>query len=344
MTTRNFFRWALIVILISLPTASRAAEPASDGKAAGKSDAKSAEKSPEQLFKELDKNGDGKLKADEISADQRALFDHLVRNADKDKNGELTLAEFLEGLKPEERRPADAGGPPRGDAPPMPEPGRLFQQFDRNNDGKVSLDEMPGPARERFKPAFDRLGKTELNREEFRRIAAQVRPGGVPMPGGGPNSAFFRKLDTNGDGKISKDELQNAAKIFDELDVDKSGYLEPRELFGPPPGGPDGRPGDRPNQPKDGKTAANGSPSRDAAGTLDSNTAGNKPVVQPVAAPAKGDKASKGPIRRFDKNGDGKVSRDELPRGKLRKNFDRFDGDHDGYLERNELRKSMAAR
>lgn len=49
---------------------------------------------PESLFKQLDKNSDGKLVADEILEKQTRFFERLVRIGDADKNGELTQAEF----------------------------------------------------------------------------------------------------------------------------------------------------------------------------------------------------------------------------------------------------------
>jgi hypothetical protein len=40
-----------------------------------------------------------------------------------------------------------------------------------------------------------------------------------------------------------------------------------------------------------------------------------------------------------DKNGDGKLSRDEVKGGPLAENFDKIDANHDGQLTQDEIRK-----
>lgn len=340
----HILRCAALTAVALLPLALRADDTPADAKSAAKPEAPATEKRPEQLFKELDRNSDGKLTADEVPAERRTFFDHLVRSGDKDKNGELTLAEFLEGLKPVERRAAPAGELPTGTF--VPDPARFFQRLDLNGDGKLALGELPEPLRERMKPLYDRLGKTEIDRDEFAKVAERMRrEGGLPMPGdrgrmegrGGP--LFFRKLDKNGDGKLSKEELQKAGEIFDDLDANKDGLLDVRELFGPRPGG-DGAAEDRqPAAPTSEKAAtpeASGKPKAAAAAD-----APEKPAVPPaIAAKGIGKKDGKGPLRKFDTNGDGKVSRDEA-QGRLRKNFDKLDANRDGFLDRDELRKAL---
>ncbi len=46
------------------------------------------------VFKRLDANGDGKLRADEVPADKRAFFDRALRSGDADGDGALNAAEF----------------------------------------------------------------------------------------------------------------------------------------------------------------------------------------------------------------------------------------------------------
>jgi len=51
------------------------------------------------LFKSLDKNGDGKLEASEIPEERVRFFERMVRVGDKNGDGVLTAEEFQAGTK-----------------------------------------------------------------------------------------------------------------------------------------------------------------------------------------------------------------------------------------------------
>uniref|UniRef100_A0A7C2PCM6 EF-hand domain-containing protein n=1 Tax=Schlesneria paludicola TaxID=360056 RepID=A0A7C2PCM6_9PLAN len=339
--------------------------------------AQNAGPTPAELFQKLDKNGDGELTADEVSDDQKRFFDRSVRVGDKNNDGKLSQDEFVQANQPQENpsvplAPAggDRGGPAElrqrfemmdrnkdgklsKDEIPEPlrdrlaqvferlgrdeinleefgrfaggapggrgqfDPGQLFQRFDANSDGKLTRDEIPEPMRERFAQVFERLGRDALTREDFAEATRQVfgqggrpdgnRPGDGPM--GGRPPVFFRLVDTDGDGRLSKDELARAADKFAELDRNSDGAIDPSELFGgPPPGMAFG--GGRPDMPRpDGRPLPDG------------------PGSNPFFA-------------RMDQNGDGKISREEAPE-RMRDGFDRMDRNGDGYLTQEELQAAF---
>lgn len=293
-----------------------------------------------QIFSELDTNKDGLLTADEISADRRSFFDHLVRVGDKDKDGSLTKAEFIAGLAPEKAEPAPKeDSNPSATGRPRFDPDTFFRRIDRNGDGQLSMEELPEPIRVRAVAALQELGRDKngtLSLEEFRKHVG-MRPRSMDMPGGPPEvPAFFRKLDRNGDGKLSRSELSSAAQALDELDIDRDGEIGLGEFFGRPGSRGEARPA-----PTTGAGTIEKSPGAKAAG--DKSGKGEPPrVVVPAADPdgaaSKGRPA--GAFKRFDVDGDGKVSREEAPPN-LKRNFQKLDTNGDGYLDPVELRKAL---
>ncbi|HLJ09895.1 MAG TPA: EF-hand domain-containing protein [Planctomycetaceae bacterium] len=376
----------------------------------------SDKKTPEQVFADLDKNGDGKLTADEISDDQKRHFRHLLRVAGKEEDGELTREEFLKGFKPDDLKvaaPQDLG---LGRGAGQSDPNQIFQRFDRNKDGKVTIDEIPEPARPRFQPIFDRVQKKELTRDEFVKAVGQLRGGGfMQNPEGffnrldanhdgkltideapqqfrpmverwfvqlrkskddsltvddlkkivaenqareegrsagrppGPPPEFLRTLDTDGDGKLSEEELKKAVDRFDELDANHDGYLEPNELFAPPRGAgkfPGADSGARDSQApaiKPGAAALSPRPSGQTISQAPADSDGRSTSALASRAGKRLAGASgngKGALQSLDRDGDGRISRDEA-RGKLKRNFDAIDANGDGFLDRQEIRKAL---
>ncbi len=137
---------------------------------------------PKQLFMRLDKNHDGKVTLDEVPAERRQMIERFLHRAGKDGDKVLTLEEFtaaFEQGRPAERRPEAA----------------------RPGDGAASAN-RPGP------PAGGR----------------------VPLFGG-----LFRALDTDHDGKLSSAEISAAPEILRKLDKNGDGVVTPDEIMGSPP-------------------------------------------------------------------------------------------------------------
>ena len=77
----------------------------------------------------------------------------------------------------------DPGGPPPGGGPSGPPRGGIFEEFDRNKDGKLSREEAPDFIRDQF-ALIDTNKDGFISREEDQAFLRQRGPGGPGGPGG----------------------------------------------------------------------------------------------------------------------------------------------------------------
>ncbi|GAB4136410.1 MAG: hypothetical protein Tsb009_03440 [Planctomycetaceae bacterium] len=182
--------------------------------------AQDAKSQSESIFKSLDKNNDGILTGEEVSQSRERFFKRLLRIGDANKDGKLSKEEFLKASSREAPKVSNrSSGRTSGifGRRPAFNADRLFQQFDKNKDGKLALAEIPEPLRRRFKPLFDRVKRESMTKKEFARLF----PGGrQPVPF---SRETFNRLDKNGDKKLTLEELPERIRprfkpIFDRTD------------------------------------------------------------------------------------------------------------------------------
>ncbi len=184
--------------------------------------------------------------------------------------------------------------------------------------------------------------------------AADGAPAAVPAAGAGvATGPLMQILDVDGDGTLSTKEIRAAAKSLLKLDTNHDRKLTPDEIAAGAAGAvPDRGAGDRhagrgAGCAGAGGFGAGGGVGGAAGGMVNPGlgagaTGGNRGGVF-NRAPGSGLPSSANRIMGFDKNRDGRVSRDELP-AQLWTAMQRFDLDRDGVLNPLELRRAIGGR
>lgn len=324
---------------------------------------------PEALFARLDANRDGQIGEDEVPEDQRRFFRRLQRTADRDANGRLSREEFVAGVAERPLPPAGEPGQPGQSPRPDVDPEQLFRFADRNGDRKVTLDEIPEERREAMRPRFvraDRDGDGALSAEEFgelaRAFARNVRTQpGQPQPGQTDRRAaaggerLFGAIDANGDGALSAEEIAGAGEAIVKLDANGDGAITREELrpqagaAGDGPNGPQQaqafiQRADRDGDGRVSKEEASG-PLQEHFDRADANAdgfvdSGELTAALPEIGPAAVGQDLRRRFAEADRNGDGKLSREEAP-GLLGQSFDRIDANADGSIDEPEVRQFL---
>ena len=166
-------------------------------------------------------------------------------------------------------------------------------------------------------------------------------------PGGPPGFYLMSALDANRDGKLSTREIEAAVAALQKLDKDKDGKLSPEEIGWPPRGGfpgggfPGGRGGRFPGGGFGGP--GGGFPGRGGfRGGFPG--AGGGPPRRPDPD-AEGSRSSGGgrsffsaaELKGLDRNQDGKITKNEIPRGLRDLILGRLDVNKDGLVDKDEL-------
>lgn len=235
---------------------------------------------------------------------------------DSDGDGKITKAEYRGNPRLFERLDRngddvldaeDIGGaqPNRGGkddkaaAPKVLPPGLL--RMDADKDGKLTEAEWSGPAE-----VFKRLDKNQdgvitpedLARPDRQRGGRKITPEQV--------AKRFEKLDANGDGKLTEGEIP--ARLFERIDTDKDGSVSLEEMQA----AMDRRMG------RGNRDRAN----KDRPGMAEGDQRRRRGLT-------------KGQLRRFDGDQDGKVTPDEFPGGE--EQFKALDANGDGVLTADDL-------
>ncbi len=209
----------------------------------------------------MDRNGDKKFSKDEIPEPLRERFAPLFKRLDKEEISLEDLKQFGRTMRGKRDGDKNTKNPQRN----MSEiSDRMFQRLDSNQDGKLSLDEVPERGKRLIQRIYEQTGKEKgesISKKEFTEAFAKFRPQRRPdgQPGANnkqemkrpgrrdsqmnrrrgdaagnrpPTPAFFKTLDTNEDGKLSKDELIKVKDQFDKLDRNGDGLLDLREIMG----------------------------------------------------------------------------------------------------------------
>ncbi|MGZ5046604.1 MAG: EF-hand domain-containing protein [Usitatibacter sp.] len=104
-----------------------------------------------------------------------------------------------------------------------------LKQADTNDDGMISKDEAK--ALPRILEHFDEIDANhdgQITADEMRAFHAKMRGEKGRHHGG-----MLKKLDTDGDGRISRAEAQAAPRLaahFDEIDANKDGFITMDEM------------------------------------------------------------------------------------------------------------------
>ena len=171
----------------------------------------------EGLVKRLDPAGNGYVTLDEFVAGAQKRFARLDRNGD----GKLTPDELTFGHG---RRGGNGASAANGDVSRFAR--QRFDKLDANHDGVVTLDEYVAAATAMYRQ-FDTAGNGKVTAAEI-ESAPKTQERALRVA-----NHMVARMDTNGDGTVSKDEFLAAAKArFTKIDKNGDGFIDADEVNG----------------------------------------------------------------------------------------------------------------
>jgi Ca2+-binding EF-hand superfamily protein len=166
---------------------------------------------PSQIIEKRDSNGDGALSIDEVH-----LSEERFAMVDTDADGLLTREELQEGM-------GALKGAKRGDGK---DPAQIIQNQDSDGDGALGIDETP-LSQERF-ARIDSDEDGLITQEELQGAMDAIKE--ARAGDGKDPTQVIEKHDSDGDGALSIDETPFAEDRFAKIDSNGDGLITQEEL------------------------------------------------------------------------------------------------------------------
>jgi hypothetical protein len=197
------------------------------------------------LFDRLDRDKDGRIDSREVPHDQRALFDRLLRRSDADGDEALSRDELDHALVPTRpEKSLETKGP---DTLPEANAVRwLLLTMDTSRNGWIEAAEVPDDLQRVFEAMADRLDTNTNDILESFELVRGGRPlaqiaGRYVRQNGIDVEAQLKKLEREQGASAKRFEQrrgplerlsnpQQARQFFVQLDANRDGQLEPREV------------------------------------------------------------------------------------------------------------------
>ena len=292
------------------------------------------------LFRGLDANGDRQISADELPIEQRQLFKRLVRTGDENDDGRLSAEEFAAAVEPlrAEKDLVEKQGSrlPGADALAV-----LLARMDLRRDGRIEPDEVPSAYRRVFEQLLrqgdgdrngsldprelaqsaPRLGVVALLAADRMGLDVEAEVAKIPAEQRSvlDQDAYARPVDRIADPK-------QAEEVFNRLDANGDKQLTAEEAPGP-------------SATRFEEMIRRGDENGDERLSRQEFLSISRRLAEfESARPNRSavERVRRQLLRRFDADGDGELTVREAP-PRLAENFDRFDQDADGRLNRSEL-------